>query len=465
MSTSNWASSIKLYNTAARNDFSFRNTEVNGSPLQTQRNAERSQFGLLATSDHRINDRQRVNVRFWYQNADRNLPGTMVQESSSAKQLDESYRMTAEWQRIGKQVRINARAAYFDEALDWYAFETGPAAYSHSRNLIGEVEMKLKLKPGQAVNAGINNTFAQAVSEGYPDRPRQDRAALFASYQYSTKNGRSRNTLAARQEFMDGRAVPFTFSGGSEFRCTPWLTAKANISKVYRVPSFNDLYWNPGGNPDLLPESGYSGDLGLAAKWAPAKSPFTLTGEVTAFDRQVKNWILWLPGPAYWRPENILDVRSRGMETRGEVGMRIREVTVKFGVMTSYVLSTNETAKVANDASVGKQLIYVPTYSGNAKLSMVWRSLSATWMMNYTGYRYTSTDNLEFLAPFTLANAAIAYEVKSGKRYTAQLMAQGFNLFDTQYQAVRNRAMPMRNHQFGVRFQFNRPNTRSQEGK
>ncbi|MGV9013883.1 MAG: TonB-dependent receptor plug domain-containing protein [Flavobacteriales bacterium] len=458
-STARWVSSVKVFNAAARNDFEYTNTEVLGAPLQTQRNADLQQFGLLAENHFRINSRQQINLRIWYQASDRGIPPTLLQENTSARQQDESWRFTSEWQRTGDKVQWNVRAAYFDEQLDWFSFSSAPGDLSHSRNLITEAEGKVALKPGHALNVGVNNTYSQAVSEGYNGRQQQDRQALFASYQLNTKDGRSRNTFSARQELEEGIAVPFTFSVGSEYGMSQGVTAKANVAKVYRVPTFNDLYWNPGGNPALLPESGYSADIGLAAKWTPAKSRTTLTGELSVFGRNVDNWIIWLPGPSYWSPRNIANVWSRGIETRGKMASRIGNVNLALGLLTSYVLSTSEEAKVENDASVGKQLIYVPLYSGQTDLTFTYKRLSGRYAMHYTGVRFTSTDNREFLEPFTLADASLTYAMRGGKSWRMEWLAQGFNLFAEQYEAVQNRPMPLRHYMLGVRVLFNQPLT------
>ena len=42
------------------------------------------------------------------------------------------------------------------------------------------------------------------------------------------------------------------------------LVAKASISRNYRFPSLNDLYFLPGGNPDLKKEHGFTYDAGLS---------------------------------------------------------------------------------------------------------------------------------------------------------------------------------------------------------
>jgi iron complex outermembrane receptor protein len=42
------------------------------------------------------------------------------------------------------------------------------------------------------------------------------------------------------------------------------IVAKASVSRNYRFPTLNDLYFLPGGNPDLKKESGWTYDAGLS---------------------------------------------------------------------------------------------------------------------------------------------------------------------------------------------------------
>jgi iron complex outermembrane receptor protein len=452
-----WISSIGVFNAVARNDFTYFNPQVKGEPLRQQSNAQLKQVGLLVEEHYRINARQRVNLRFWYQTTDRHIPPTTLQETSSARQADESYRTTAEWQRVGDRVKTVVRAAYFDEQLSWYASAAAPASLSRSRTAITEAEARIRLTDRQLINVGLNHTYAQAFSDGYPDEPHQNRTALFASYQLTTADKRSTTTLSGRQELVADVFAPLTAALGSEYTLTTWLTAKANAARVYRIPTFNDLYWNPGGDRDLLPEDGYSGEAGLAVQCGLFQNKARLTGDVTGYSRTMDNWIIWLPGPGYWSPQNIMQVWSRGVETRGEIAVPVKQATIKLAVMTNYVLSTNQVAKSVNDASVGKQLIYVPMYSGNGKVTLLYKGLIATFGMTYTGYRYTSTDNKEFLEPYWLANASVSYRLPWRGTHALSVMAQGFNLLDERYEVIRNRPMPLRNFQVGISVRFNQP--------
>lgn len=451
-----WVSSFKIANNSVKNNFEYFNQQLSDSPLQKQINAELKQHELLAENYFRINDKQKINVRFWYQYSDRNIPPNMLQTDSKANQKDESYRITSEWQKSGKKITCLARAAYFDENLIYSDYDK--PSLSRSKTFLIETESKLIFSKNHLLNIGVNNTFAQAVSDGYPDKPHQNRASAFVSYRVNSNNNKLVATLSGRLEMTENTLAPFTWTLGSELILSEWLSAKANVAKVYRVPTFNDLYWNPGGNINLLPESGYSGEIGVLVKINSSNSKVNFLFEPTVFNRNMNNWILWLPGQSYWSPQNIMEVWSRGMETRSELGFQLSKVRLKLALLTNYVVSTNEKSKSENDASVGKQLIYVPMYSGHGKISAEYKRLLLSYNLSYTGYRYTSNDNSEYLKPYMLSNIYISYNL-SLKKYSLNLFAQANNLFNVKYQVILNRAMPLRYYKAGISIQFNNLNS------
>lgn len=72
------------------------------------------------------------------------------------------------------------------------------------------------------------------------------------------------------------------------------LMFKASIARNYRYPTLNDLYFQPGGNPNLAPEKGFTYDTGLEFT-LKSDELFTLKGEATVFDSHIDDWILWIP--------------------------------------------------------------------------------------------------------------------------------------------------------------------------
>ena len=93
------------------------------------------------------------------------------------------------------------------------------------------------------------------------------------------------------------------------------LVAKASISRNYRFPTLNDLYFLPGGNPNLKNESGFTYDAGLSFDFGKSDK-FNIKGGVTWFDSRIDNWIIWLPTTkGFFSPRNIKKVHAYGVES------------------------------------------------------------------------------------------------------------------------------------------------------
>lgn len=448
-------SAIALFNAEAQNGFHYSVREATRTVQREQTNARFRQHGLIAEQHIRINERQRLNARLWYQHTAREIPPTRVQPESSAHQDDGALRATAEWSRTAEKVNMAARGAYFDERLDWFEVAGTPAVPSRSRTWISEAEARIRLTARHSMQLGLNNTHATATSDGYPQGTTQNRTALFTAYRYQSRNGRTIGSLSAREELMDGALMPLTASAGMEHDARSWLKLKAQGARVYRVPTFNELYWRPGGDPNLLPENGFTGDAGVVMR--TERGAFTARTEVTAFSRSITNWIIWLPGPGYWSPRNILHVWSRGVETDSEIAWRQGRSTLKMGVITNHVVSTNQKPTSVNDASVDKQLIYVPMYSGQGRIAVERGRFALRFSAAYTGYRYTSTDNREFLAPYWICNAYASHRLFAKHTWSATVFVNANNLFAADYEIMLNRPMPLRNYQAGISFHFERP--------
>jgi len=454
ISKTKWISSIKLFNTSAKNDFKYYNIRISGSPEQKQTNAELKGYGFLSENYIRLSNRQKLHFHFWYQNTDRNIPPIMLQNISTANQKDESYRVSAQWQRNSKKIIWLARTAYFNEHYAYSDDSNYPSFLSRSQTFITETESKIMIHSSHLLNMGINNTFVKAESEGYESNPHQNSFALFASYRFQSKNKRLHAIASARQEMVSSLDIPATFSLASNYTISKWLKIKGSISKVYRLPSLNDIYWEPGGNINLLPENGYSEEAGIILKPSFKSNKIKLNSEITLFNRNVDNWIIWLPGGlSYWSPQNIMEVWSRGLETNNELLIIQKKLKISCRILTNYVVSTNEKPKTENDASVDKQLIYVPMYSGHGKLTLTYKKFLLGYNHSYTGYRYTSADNSEYLEPFMLGSIYASFTTRFD-RYNLDIFFKVNNLYNEQYQLILNRAMPLRNYITGISIQF-----------
>ncbi len=457
LSKKRFVSVLKIYNASAKNNFEYNNIyAINiSSEKRKQTNATIKNYGMVSENYFKIDQNQGINLMLWLQQAAREIPPTMLQEINRSEQFDKNYRFASAYKNNHGKHLTTIRAAFFNEKLKYEDATYNYSETSHSSEFIMEAEDKFQLSKSHSVNAGVNNTYVSAITPNYYHQQNQNRTALFLLYSFRSINEKLNTSVSARQELQEKNFAPFTFSAGVDYKITDYLLAKASVSRVYRIPALNDLYWYPGGNPDLLSESGYAQEAGL--KLNVAKKHFTFSSEATVFNRDMSDWILWLPGITYWSPQNIASVWSRGIETNNKLIVHNGKTKISIAVITNYVLSTNNKTRYENDEALNKQLIYTPMYSGLAKATIEFKRLAISYRHNYTGYRYTSTDNTQYLTPYDLGSANISYRIKR-KNSSASAYFQINNIWNKEYQLLLNRAMPLQNFETGISFSFNNPN-------
>jgi len=456
ISKKRFISTTKFFHHQATNNFTYQNLAQYNKPEQTMKNAEFNQNGIIQENYFKINTAQHLSFRFWHQNNNRNLPASMTTDQSKANQKDEVIRSTIEWQRLKDKTAYFVRAAYFDETLAYADPQISLVSKSQSKTFIAEAESKIKLTDQQVLNIGINNTYNTAITKDYTFTPTQNRTSIFGSYQVRNKKSTLKSTLSARQEFISKGANPFTASVGAEAWFIKNIRLRGIVSKNYRIPTFNDLYWAQGGNPNLLPEEGWSEELGLA--YFICKNKFSLEYEITALNSHVNNWIMWTPNNVgIWSPENIAEVVSRGLESDLKVHGTVRKLNMDIGFQYQHIETIYEKSNSSDQSSIGKQLIYTPVDKALISLGLEYRRFRIGGTYNYVGYRYTTADNVQFLKPYQLINLTFSKTVMfSSLLLKAYLQIN--NVTHEVYQNIAYYATPLQSYQVGIIINFNQPN-------
>jgi vitamin B12 transporter len=455
------ASSIKLYRQEAANNFTFRNTTRFEAPIERQQNAQFLRWGLLQENKVKLTKKQSLDFRVWYQDNERNLPPTMTTATSTARQQDESWRLASSWQRIGSRASYFVRVGHFNDRLHYFASQASEPSITHTKNTVAEAESNVRIFNNQHINVGINNTYTQATAGGYGNlTPDQIRTSLFASYKIYSANEKWKATLNLRKEKVDNTFTPFTPSLGFEATLHRLLQIQGNVSRNYRVPTFNDLFWFSGGargNPDLLPESGWSYELGNRA--TIYDGVWQLNTSLTAYSSHTKNLITWRQltqpgGQTYWMPINNANVWSRGLEASLQAQRRMGTVLTALNAQYHFVRSTNLETDAANRHAENKQLMYVPMHTGQVQASSIYKGYRLAYIHAYTGKRFTTIDNKGFMPHFHTGNLHLSKEyAMASLRFNMSLQAN--NLWSHNYQVLAYTPMPLRNYQIGLTIQFN----------
>lgn len=222
---------------------------------------------------------------------------------------------------------------------------------------------------------------------------------------------------------------------------------KASLSRNFRFPTLNDLYFLPGGNPDLKRESGWTYDVG--ASFALGKENiYSFSGSVNWFDSHITDWILWLPTTkGFFSPRNVKDVHAYGVEMKSDISIALKnDWRLSLNGTLSWTPSINEGEPMTPaDKSVGKQLPYVPEWSSSITGRIDWKRWSLLYKWCYYSVRHTMSSNdislTGKLPPYFMNNLTLERKVST---QWAELSFKGAinNLFDEEYLSVLSRPMP-----------------------
>ncbi|MFU8844293.1 MAG: TonB-dependent receptor plug domain-containing protein, partial [Bacteroidales bacterium] len=445
LSSKKWHSKTSVMLRKAENDFYFRSLMNEEVRLE---NASLQQFGFMQDLFVKVGKSTIAGGSVWVQDNYKEIPATITSKPSDAFQNDHALRTLLSVKHYFKRSDFSLKGAYFSDRLHYKDPDT-----VHDLQIDSEIETarytllgdyNQKINQNIALTSGFNLALNRGISLNYIEKSRQDQWGLFFMFSQDIPAIQWKYNIILRQDFVLNDAAPFTPSLATEIVLVRNISARGSLSRNFKAPTFNDLYWIPGGNPDLKAEYGWSEDIGIIYNHA-AKGKINLKAEISAFSLQVNDWIVWVPDATFWKPQNIQQVWSRGFETDVKIKTILGKSEVRFSGGYTYTRSTNEKSTSDNDQSLRKQLIYVPLHRFFLDLIYNRNGLIVNPTLNYNGFRYITTDNLYRLPAYGLIDLTISRSFAI-KVYSINLRFDIHNVFNTEYQAVQYYPMPGRHY-------------------
>lgn len=451
-----FVSSTKAYLQNSLNDYKYMDTNDVSNPVKKQKHAAYSFKGLLQEFRFLLNPKQTISVNAWYNTGERKLPVYNSLNVSKAEQEDANFKTTANWNYEANRFKSAIRTAFFNDKLLYNDSAFSIYSKSNLKTIIAENENTIQFHENGQLNFGANFTSYSGETGNYGGVKTLQKAALFVGNKIALLHQRLIIYTSLRGEYISTGKLPVTGNAAFEYKVHKYVSAKLNSAKVYRQPTLNELYWKPGGNENLLPEEGYTfeGDLSFKKQW----NTLSVYISGSAYYRTINNWILWLPGPTATTPVNIQQVLSRGTETSWKIQYRQNKLQFILNATTGYVLSTVQLSKQENGNTTGKQLIYTPRYTVNSNFSIAYSAIMLTYYHQYQGYRFTSSDNLQWLMPYHYSSLRLNIRTKLNETTPLILFASCNNVFNTNYSIIAGRYMPLRNFEIGLTLATNKPN-------
>ena len=488
-----WQSSTRLVYSSSPNEFSYRNHDKKENiydedmtiigqyyPKEKNRSGSFKDMHFLQEVYYNTRKGDRFGLNAWYIQSNRELPMLTTdygnENDFENRQREETFRGVLSWDHLRENWKVSAKGGYVHTQMKYdYKRDAGngvmtPMTRSRSKvdTFYGQSEAEYYIGKEWlfTANASVHQHFVESRDKniirqdgnqaivGYSKGRVEFSGATSAKWQPNERIGMS---VVLREEMYGKSWTPlipaFFIDGIVSERGNIML--KASTSRNFRFPTLNDLYFLPGGNPNLKRESGWTYDIGMS--FAVGKEDvYSLTGSVNWFDSHVKDWILWLPTTkGFFSPRNIKNVHAYGIECKSNFSVLLgKECRLALNGTFSWTPSINEGEPMtAADQSIGKQLPYVPEWSSNISGRLYWKKWSLLYKWCYYSKRHTMSSNdislTGKLPEYYMSNLTLERGI-SLKGVELSLKGAVNNLFNEEYLSVLSRPMPRINFEFFI---------------
>lgn len=485
-----WQVSTRAVYQSSKNDYKYRNRDkkeniydddmhIVGSyyPVERNRSGAFDDVHVLQEVYYNTGCGDRFGLNAWYIRSDRELPLLTTDYADDTqfenRQRERTLRSVFTWDHLRRNWKVGARAGYIHTWMAYdYRRDPGngvmtPMTRSRSRidtfygQAAGEYAVgnewlftaDLALHQHFVESADKNIILQQGDKAivGYDQGRVEIDASVSARWRPAERLGMS---VVLREQLYgtEWATVPAFFA---DYLLSERgnVVAKASVSRNFRFPTLNDLYFLPGGNPDLKNETGVQYEAGLSFATGKEGS-WSLSGSASWYEQRIDDWILWLPTTkGFFSPVNIKKVHAYGVEVRADLAVMLaRELKLDLDGTFSWSPSVNVGEPMSPaDQSVGKQLPYEPEFSATATGRLTWRSWGLLWQYCYYSERYTMSSNditlTGRLTPYVMNNLSL--EKGFALRWAdLSLKATINNLFNEEYLSVLSRPMPRMNCEF-----------------
>lgn len=446
----------------AQNDFKYKDYQQFGQPIKRRSHNSVRHVALMQNFFYQHNPRNRFEAGLWYQYRNKELPDIMgVAGQSLASQKDSSLRAYAGYKRVFDQASLQVKSAFFYKH-QLYKEKEDPQDEQYmihspitTRKWMNDLNYRHYLNNKMTLDLGIHYSRIQADVKAYDSPAKEYRAALIGAFQY--KNQRITTNLSVRQQLNSYTNPPPQFSVGAHYKpANTHLFVRTHFSTKYRLPTLNDKYWQPGGNKELEPEKGWSGELG-AGYVIPYNLPgSSTTVELTAYQSNIRQLIEWIPmeGASFWHPVNTSRVRTRGLEATLNHTFQWNRIDLELQTLYNYTQAMNLNP---NQPDVyGNQLRYTPFHSIKNNLTVSVKPYTLGSALRYTGERYSTIDN----APSGMLDDYLLVDLYLGRKIYLEkihgyLKLSVKNLLDKQYEVIASYPMPGRAYYINLNIKLN----------
>jgi iron complex outermembrane receptor protein len=439
----------------SRNNFEFRDFSQPGFPQVEQTNNKYFKNDLMAGFGQRFG-RLHAAWHAWVSQAHREIPAAMGSQHQNARQNDLSVRLVQRldwnvnqyWQALVNIGLMNDSLVYRQDGLE-----------SQFQSLAGHLRAEMRWMPLKWFNStfGWEQSLAWATQTNYTAGiPIQHTYSPYLLSQFRPGNWLVNYSIRLPLSSMGNLNPVGSLYLGHLFNVKsisfqPGLSYKEH----YRWASLNDLYWKPGGNPNLLPETGFTLEVLSEIKWKKNNRLVSWNGK--GYWGKMTNYILWLPSGNLWEASQQPNSLQYGITNRFEWQYEGKKSQIQVWGQHNF--------QFAGDVNSKNSWAYVPTHQGQTGLVVQQKcktigklgmpiQIGLNLMGQYTSERFTSEDQQQTLPEYLLFDIGIQGQIPLNNGSFFRLGIYCHNIANQSFETILRRPQPGRHFSLQLTYQI-----------
>lgn len=266
-------------------------------------------------------------------------------------------------------------------------------------------------------------------------------SALATVINEKTQQGVSADNHRKLTPYISASFKPF---GSEEFRI------RFFYKDIFRLPSFNDLYYSNVGKRDLRPEKTRQYNVGVTYSKAVCEFIPYFSATIDTYYNKVSDKIVAMPTKDIfvWTMFNLGKVEIKGVDATGSLSLQPMD-KLRINLSGSYTyqraLDVTDPVDAALKKTYGHQIPYTPRVSGSGQASIETPWINFSYAFLFSGKRYMQGENISQnrLDGYSDHSLSVSRDLKI-RNINTSLSVEVLNLLDKNYEIVKNFPMPGR---------------------
>jgi len=402
------------------------------------------------------------NIKGYGYSSDRGIPGAIVRNQFGAKGqtlVDKNYFIQGTLQHnFGKfETKLNTKFAYdytrYTDTVSLFkvrntyiqreAYASWATVYKPVNNLYINAAVDYQFNDLDANLTNFSypkrNTYWLALAASYQLKKVQLQASLLGTFVTETVK---KNTSAPDKNIWAPTFIVNYTPFSNNF------SVRAFYKHIFRMPTFNDLYYTSIGYSNLKPEYTTQYNVGFTYSLPFNQVLKNISIQTDAYYNLVTDKIIAAPNGSMfrWMMLNLGKVTIKGTDVKLKSDFVFDKTELAVMLNYTYQKAQDFTSKKSN--YYGDQIPYIPWHSGSAVLNAKY----ATWGLNYSfiyvGKRYDANqNNIKYneINPWFTHDLSVQKQFNTSY-FTSTISFQVNNILNQYYDVVLNYPMPGRQY-------------------